>query len=238
MYPTVLFDLDDTLSYGTKYYHDVQAKGSKFISDVTGVSEAMALELIQTIDLAAAKAEPRFRKERFPSSFVEALLDAGNYTGRPVTMTDVSTVYNLGDSVYTAEYELRKGAKDIIASARSLGYNTVLVTKGDPEVQNYKIDKNELRDYFDNIHIVETKNKLVWGSIVEMNSILSQTSYIIGDSLKDDIAPCKELGITTIHISTENAWAYNAIDGIKPDYQVDCLTEVRGILVSNLVAQV
>lgn len=225
---TALYDFDDTLIFCSKYYRDAYRVGGEYISNLTGgvMSPDAVIKVIADIDLAVARDEPMFRKDRLADSFVNALRTLSPQH----SSIDVQAVRDAANSVYRAEYALRDGALELLDLTRNLGYRNVLVTKGDAEVQRYKIEKHGLAQYFANINIVRQKNVQTWADILVQEKANTRTSFVIGDSLKDDIAPCNTLGVRTVHISTEDAWAYNTVDGVTPDFHVDSLGEFHAML--------
>lgn len=227
MAASFLCDMDDTLTYCSKYYIDAHEAGAKLISEFAGVTPEHARALITEIDLEAARKRRNFNKDRFGDSFVHALWEAHTQTRKrgSITPAQEDVVRAAANAVYTAEYGLKEGAVDLLKQVRRVGLQAILVTKGDEEVQNYKIEKNGLKPYFNAIEIVKNKSFDTWQAIVERHNVTARYSFVIGDSLKDDIAPAKRLGLRTIHVANEDCWAYNSHD-VEPDHTVSSLLDV------------
>lgn len=99
----------------------------------------------------------------------------------------------LGD---TFAVELFKNAKEVLSLTN---FNKVLVTRGNPILQNKKIDGLGIREYFSEIHMCETDDgkRHLFKEIIER---LHPTMTIaIGNRIDAEIRYGKEFGATTIH---------------------------------------
>lgn len=226
---TALFDLDDTLIECGIYYREALRKGGEFIAKRTGMSVDRATSLISDMDLYAVSIDPNFRRDRFPRSFYAASIAADLLANNWPDYAASGDAYSIGDSVFAAAYALREGAIGTLGTLLSEGYRLVLVTKGDRVVQQSKIDRHHLDDYFSSIHIVQSKGTEQLGEILEAERVDITRSVMVGDSLKDDIAPAIANGLRAIHIAPTDHWSYNNADVI-PTARIEELPELFAVL--------
>ncbi len=223
---TAVIDLDGTIVHCQIEYLRVRQKGAEYIESITGMPHATANKLIGHIDLINIEHTSCFTKSRYPTSFKSALTAAAVLCNTFVLPRELEAMYNIGNSVFSAEYPLRPNAVEFLKGLREKEFSLLLLTKGDPEVQNYKIEKHGLRCYFDNIKIVSKKCPDTFKSCVEEFGIHPATSISVGDSLKDDIYPASHNKIRTFLIASDDSkWSYNEYD-VKASEIVQSLEQV------------
>jgi putative hydrolase of the HAD superfamily len=200
MKPTLFIDLDNTLLECGAYYLRASDEAASVIAGATGMSPKAAKDLINAIDNAAVYGPQGFSRDRFPSSFEHAAHVATKiYHGKPDMKIGVMC-YDIADGVFTAEYALYDGVQKALTELREAGWQLVIRTKGDPEVQEYKIQKHNLRDYVDHVFISLTKTAAEFEAYITAVGADKATSWSIGDSRKDDIEPALAVGIKAILI--------------------------------------
>jgi FMN phosphatase YigB (HAD superfamily) len=86
----------------------------------------------------------------------------------------------------------------------SQSYHLYLVTQGNRESQQAKIDKLEITNYFKKIFLVNThqqENKFhAFQTVLELEKCLPEKILSVGNRLSDEIAYAKKLGMKTCHI--------------------------------------
>jgi len=132
--------------------------------------------------------------------------------------------YLIGEEVFSAEYPLYEGVREMLMQYKDGGHQLILFTKGDSIVQWNKIDKNRLQDIFDrdHIYIVGKKDGFTLERILIDQQLDPTDTAIIGDSIRDDIGAGKEVGIKTIWVNNQQKrpWAYEDKNHI-PDYTIN-----------------
>lgn len=229
MKPAILWDMDGTINRCAEYYMKCTEDFVTYKHHRTGLPKEVLHELVSKIDLASTKLPRAFTRARFPKSFEAASLAADVLAHREPNIHEAKIGHDIGDAVFSAEYRLYDGAKEVLHQYKQSGWTMVLVTKGDTEVQLYKIQKNGLADYFEHQHIVEEKTTDVFAEILAMSETDPASSWMVGDSLKDDIAPTKALGLKTVHITGGHSWEYNNHD-VLPDHTVASIKELTDII--------
>lgn len=207
----LLFDLDNTLIECKQYYDEVENAFVKRAAARTNLPEAFVRELVQTIDYESAKLHDGFNSTRFPRSFNAASLALDVIVGHPANVALAKQEEVLAALVFSAPYRPYPGALEALKAMRAAGYRIALVSKGDATIQHSKIAKHKLYDVFgyENIFVVPSKTIPTYQHILGTLEADPAKSWMIGDSLKDDIHPANELGLTTVHITdSHDPWRW------------------------------
>jgi len=228
--PYLICDMDGTLVNCGCYYKAATKKGAEHIELLTGMPAAVAKDMMEAIDLAAVKSLPPeigFLRQRYPSSFVKALEAASGIMGTPIHEDHRQQLFAIGDDVFEAPYSPFFGAVGTVQTVANMGYGVALLTKGDHDVQMSKIVRNGFDHLFDYVNITMRKDADTLAHFLEVIGADPTQSWMVGDSLKDDIAPAHDLGLTTVFVQEheENTWSYNH-HTVKPDYIVTSVVEV------------
>lgn len=207
----LFFDGDNTLFECARYYLDAERAFGRAMHKIHGIDPVLASKILCDIDVTCTKLDEGFSRLRYPRSFRAASLAIDAIYGTNVDHVAAEHMSGIGEAVFDAPYPLYPGVMKMLKAYKKYGWEMVLITKGDRAVQQRKIDINQLEEIFekDHIFIVEKKNINVLADIVSQLNIYTESAYMIGDSIKDDIGPALALNMTTIHIDSRNwKWAY------------------------------
>lgn len=111
-------------------------------------------------------------------------------------------------------------------------YRFLLLTNGSPELQQTKLDLTpELVPYFEEIVVSGAFGRgkpdpAIFEHALERVGVGRHEAVMVGDNLNTDILGANRAGITSIWVNRHAAEA----DGIKPDYEIECLTELPELL--------
>ncbi len=86
-------------------------------------------------------------------------------------------------------------------------HDLLMLTKGDDAEQQGKIDVSGLARFFRRIVIVREKNTATYSAFVEAESLDPARTWMIGNSVKSDIAPALAAGLGAVFIPNVNTWA-------------------------------
>jgi putative hydrolase of the HAD superfamily len=124
---------------------------------------------------------------------------------------EVGIMDDVGASALADEFSVKRterltlyiGARETLAELRRRGVRLALLTNGDSEGQNYKIDRFGLRGYFEKIFIEEEigmgkPEEYVYQLALAQMHIAPQEVWMIGDNLENDIAAPQAQGIKGI----------------------------------------
>jgi putative hydrolase of the HAD superfamily len=98
---------------------------------------------------------------------------------------------------------------DVEATLRVLRgrHDLLLLTKGDEEEQQGKIDVSGLARFFRSIVIVREKTPEVYADLVDAEGLDPRATWMIGNSIKSDIKPALAAGLGAVFIPNVNTWA-------------------------------
>ena len=214
----LIFDLDNTLIECGQHYLDAQNEFIRRTSSRTCLEPELVGSVLEHIDVQCSSLPDGFSRYRFPRSFRAAALALDAISGRleianPIVLRDslqfANEMFAVGDAVFSAEYPLYTGVHETLSHYKNGGWMMLLITKGDPEVQAWKIRKHNLGQYFDAVNVTLHKNADFLRKLTEEHEIDPGRSWVIGDSLRDDIGPGKEVGFNTIEVRTATGrWGY------------------------------
>lgn len=234
--PFVFFDLDGTLVNCGCYYKEATRTGARFIEQHTGMPFDHARDLIDAVDLAAVRSLPvelGFLRGRYPHSFVVALEAATRVMNKPFALTFEARdeIHAIADAVFDAPYTPYFGAEGVVRSMSAAGYGVALLTKGDHDVQYSKITRNGFDRLFDYVNITLRKDEETLANYMSVIGADPAQSWMVGDSLRDDIAPAHALGLHTVFVQEDPAhtWAYTH-HHVEPDHVVGSVTELLSII--------
>ena len=94
-------------------------------------------------------------------------------------------------------------------------HDLLLLTKGDEDEQQGKIDVSGLARYFRSIVIVREKTPEVYADLVDAEGLDPHATWMIGNSIKSDIKPTLAAGLGAVFIPNVNTWAleHDELDG-------------------------
>lgn len=237
----VIFDLDDTLVQCNIYFDEVLDEFTEMLLvwlDDSRVTEADIRSKQTEIDIAGVE-QMGFVSTHFPHSLIETYRYFCDFLQREPNLAEEDRLMKLGMSVYEREIEPYPGMVETLNLLRSQGHELYLYTGGETAIQQRKIEQMRLADYFEErIYIRRHKNVEALEEILRSRSFDRKRTWMIGNSLRTDIAPALAAGINTIYIKHPNEWSFNLIDLKKTAdtsmYTVASLAEVPGIIAEAL----
>lgn len=207
----LIFDLDNTLVRCSEYYADAKNGFAMLMCENTGISQDIALGILEALDAQSIKIDG-FGRSRFPKSFQAASVAIDVLMGKQPSKARAKKAWSLGNSVFTAPYTLYDDALPALEEIKLMGFEMFLCTKGDPQVQARKIRVNKLNKIFPESHIyIDTvKNSAHFLRIIKEHKLFPPDTICVGDSLKDDVGSAHKAGLRSIHVAGQQVekWAY------------------------------
>lgn len=212
---SILFDLDDTLIHCNKYFDEVIGKFASLMADwfkEYGLTAQEVKEKQLELDLAGI-AKEGFTAERFPESFAETYDFFSSRYGRPAPPAERAIALELGYSVYDSAFELYPDVVDTLFRLQAEGHRLSLFTGGVARIQKNKVEKVNLGPFFeDRIYVAQHKNADALEAILTENGFDRSRTWMIGNSLRTDIAPALDCGIGAVYIPPLSNWAFDMTD--------------------------
>ncbi|MFF1613938.1 HAD family hydrolase [Amycolatopsis sp. NPDC058278] len=85
-------------------------------------------------------------------------------------------------------------------------HELLLLTKGDAEEQQRKLDSSGLAHHFRGVHIVAEKDVDTYRRLTRDLDLAPAATWIIGNSPKSDILPARQAGMNPVFIPNDNTW--------------------------------
>jgi putative hydrolase of the HAD superfamily len=196
----LVFDGDDTLWFNAYKYHLPMIRCAEIIYQDLGVYSPHPLKILQIHDEIDRKNVARygFDKKRFPLSWVQTYQKICIDRGLRPKKSLEKKLYQTAAKFWQPPFPLMKGVYKTLRSLKGRGFYLVLLTIGDPEVQQKKIDSTGIKKYFHEIRIV-LKDKSE--TLKEFSSKFgSEKVWMIGNSKKSDIAAAIQANVKAIYI--------------------------------------
>jgi FMN phosphatase YigB (HAD superfamily) len=118
---------------------------------------------------------------------------------------------------------------DLFLEDVSRSTSIFLVTAGHHPTQHKKIELSGLKDYFDEIHVIDYKGKETKGDA--FNLILAHHNFrpehvlVVGDRLASEIYQASKLGLTTAWLKS-GEHTQERMDAVTPDFTYESIVEL------------
>lgn len=232
-YPrAIIFDLDDTiLDYDTVAEAAWQAVCSRYASRVTGGDAPALLQAINAESDRFWDDPERHRRGRLnlPAARFEVITAVLHEYGisDPELAMEMA---RLRTAIFDENLQPFQGAIDAVSRLYHAGIRLGMITNGAEEVQNQKIERFGLRPYFDCILIegafgIGKPDPRVFNHVLVQLSSTPADTWMVGDSLPNDIAPAQALGIYTVWHDHRGV-GLPAAAGLRPDRIIRSLNEL------------
>ena len=137
---------------------------------------------------------------------------------RPATDRERRAIEDLATDLVEHKIEL---VPDVAETLRDLGirHRLFLLTKGDPDEQQAKVDASGLAKHFTAVHIVAEKRVETYLELARHHGLAPEETWMIGNSPRFDILPARRAGWNAVYIPNTNTWALE-IDELEPDDRI------------------
>ena len=198
---TLIFDADDTLWENNVVFERVIEDYLDWVAHPT-LDRAQVRAVLNEIELANTVAHGYGSRV-----FLRTLGDwIGRLNERPASPTEEAQIRELAAALAEHRVEL---LPDVAETLDQLGsrHSLFLLTKGDPDEQQRKIDASNVSHHFIDIHIVAEKNVDTYHSVTSQHDLDPARTWMIGNSPKSDILPARCAGLNAVFIPNDNTWA-------------------------------
>ena len=198
---TLIFDADDTLWENNVVFERMIEDYLDWVAHPT-LDRAQVRAVLNEIELANTVAHGYGSRV-----FLRTLGDCfGRLNERPASPTEEAQIRELAAALAEHRVEL---LPDVAETLDQLGsrHSLFLLTKGDPDEQQRKIDASNVSHHFIDIHIVAEKNVDTYHSVTSQHDLDPARTWMIGNSPKSDILPARRAGQNAVFIPNDNTWA-------------------------------
>lgn len=229
MFDIIAFDADDTLWLNEPLYQGVEEKFTRLLS-AYGKSEEISQALFRnemtnmTLYGYGAKA--------FALSMIQTAVEVSE--GR-VQADQVLQIISWIKTMLAEAKPLLPGVKEVVSQLAER-HTLMLLTKGDLNEQEAKLEGSGLQDYFTYVEIVKHKNAQVYSDLLTRYDITPARFLMIGNSLKSDVLPVVEIGGQAVYIPAQVTWAHEetAHRGDRTYYELEHIWELPDLINSLL----
>jgi Predicted hydrolase (HAD superfamily) len=158
--------------------------------------------------------------------FILSLLEASvQLSNNQPDFQNIDKIIKIGKDMLTQTTQL---LPDVEESLRHLSehYTLIMITKGDLLDQQRKVQESGLLKYFSSIEIVSEKDEQTYLEILEKNNISPQDFLMVGNSLKSDVLPVRNIGGTGIYIPHKFTWKHEEVDS---NFDLERVVELKNI---------
>lgn len=237
---TLIFDLDDTVLRCNEYYSHLREEFAQRMLEIDGVETTEEVDdLFQNIQMAL-KDEYGYSRSRFPASMVQTYRRLMKVHGHTPDPEQAREMFELGNSVFAAPYRPYPGALEALQSYHEAGFQLGLFTKGDPEIQQMKIQRYQLDEIFDAIEIIETEKCPETLARLEhqIRNGSPRPGVMIGNSLRDDVRVGQQAGLGAVWVRSSKKARQNRfvaameeeIGAVQPDAIIEHLRDLRQVI--------
>lgn len=207
MIKAVFFDMDNTLLCTQELYEEAHGELARFIDARRPLPADEIIETARKFEVALFDVYA-YGAEMLPQAFENTLLhyipDASDAL--------VDEARRIANNVYASVPAVKPGAAEALELLASR-FDLYIITAGDREVQQQRIDNMPFRDMFNEIVIVPEKNAGTYEALLSRLGLRAEEAVMIGDSLRSDIIPSIEAGMSAIHIASIN-WHGREMNGL------------------------
>jgi len=118
----------------------------------------------------------------------------------------VRQVEKLGLGIMNRPLEIIAGVPETLRYLSSR-HSLYLVTKGDPQEQNRKVESSGLEIYFQAVEIVAEKDPSTYCALLRRHAWEPARTWMIGNSPRSDVNPAISAGLNAVFIPHANTWA-------------------------------
>ena len=207
---TLIFDADDTLWENNVIFERVIVDYLDWVAHPT-LDRAQVRAVLNEIELANTVAHGYGSRV-----FLRTLQDCfALLSERPASPAEEAQIRELATALVEHRVEL---LPDVAETLDQLGsrHSLFLLTKGDPDEQQRKIDASDVSHHFLDIHIVAEKDVDTYHSVTSQHDLDPARTWMIGNSPKSDILPARRAGLNAVFIPNDNTWVLER-DELDPD---------------------
>ncbi|MEV4118436.1 HAD family hydrolase [Micromonospora sp. NPDC049645] len=196
----LIFDADDTLWENNVVFERVIDDFLSWLHHPT-LDRAELRAVLDDIERANAVAHG-YGSKVFLRSLAECL---ERLRERPATDSERQEIDRLAVALVEHKVELMPGVADALDELATR-HELLLLTKGDRDEQQRKLDACGLLHHFGAAHIVVEKNVDTYRWLVREHGFAPEDAWMIGNSPKSDILPARAAGLNAVFIPNANTW--------------------------------
>ncbi|MFD5463100.1 HAD family hydrolase [Kitasatospora sp. NPDC127059] len=206
---TLVFDADDTLWENNVLFERVI---DGFLNWASAPEDRTRTRVLLDEIEAKNAVTLGYGAEMFRQSLRDCL---ESLNGRIPTDAENDRVEELLTPLTNRQVELIEGVAETLLTL-SGEHELLLLTKGNLEEQQRKVDASRIAHHFRSIHIVPEKNVDTYRQLTADLGLEAGRTWMIGNSPKSDILPALRAGLKAVYIPHEHTWVLEH-DEFRPE---------------------
>lgn len=219
----VVFDGDNTLWNVEQLYDSAREKFCAIAPHHGFTSEEFEAHQ-RALDAQLYKAYG-YSRLRFAQSFKETL---AHFVSSP-SAEALEAVGRIAERVFETAAPVHPGVDEVLQALLAKGKRLALVTAGDTDVQRLRLEHFRREHLFQLIRIVPTKTAEALAALLKDLETKPQDACMVGDSLRSDILPAVSLGMSAVHLRSQN-WELVEIADFAVPPEVPSITSLHQLL--------
>ena len=196
------FDADDTLWENELFFHQAQMKFIELHPHIKDPEEVIFRIENENIKFYGYGIK----------GFILSLLEASvRFSNNEPNFQNIDKIINIGKDMLAQNIQLLPEVEETLRHL-SEHYMLIMITKGDLLDQQRKVERSGLLKYFSSTEIVSEKDEQAYLEILEKYNISPQDFLMVGNSLKSDVLPVRNIGGTGIYIPHKFTWKNEEVE--------------------------
>lgn len=210
---TLILDADDTLWENNVFYEEATDAFARRMAD-DGFDESEARQVLDQVERERVPLVG-YAPLEFVNSMVIAYERLCETHGRPPQSEVAAEVEAIARQVIDYPMILLEGVAETLPRLHRY-CRLILLTKGNPDVQQAKIDRSGLESYFDAVHIVAEKDADVLRDLLARHGLDTERTWMVGNSPRSDINPALAVGLRAVYIPYHRPWNWEHASLLDP----------------------
>ncbi len=202
---TLILDADDTLWENNIFYERAANDWGALLA-AEGFAPHEARETLERIEHARIPLVG-YAPEEFARTLVIAYQELCRQHDRQPAPDVEATALEIGRSVLRYPIILLDGVAETMPLLQR-HFRLIVLTKGDPVVQQAKVDHSGLAGYLEAVHVVPEKGTEELRKLLAHYGLDPQQTWMVGNSPRSDINPALAVGIGAVYIPYSVPWAF------------------------------
>ncbi len=193
----LLIDADDTLWENNIYFEQATHDFITFL-DHSQLSETQVQVVIDEAE--------RMAQGYGSASFTRSLITVYRQLAeKEIRDEDIERVQRFGEQIRVHPIELLAGVRETLAYLFPR-HTLLLLTKGDAEEQEFKVERSGIKDFFQQVIVVDEKNITTYQRLRDELALDSSNSWMIGNSPRSDINPALAADFNAVFVPHPHTW--------------------------------
>ncbi|WCF11603.1 HAD family hydrolase (plasmid) [Paenibacillus thiaminolyticus] len=228
----LIWDLDDTLIITNPEYEKTNQDCAEIIADELFADFKQIIEISnkqRKIDLELIS-QYGFVRPRYLQSWIQTYIQLCNENGKNINHLIERKLTDAIENLYVRKCRNMPNSIDVLQQLKNEGYEMVVLTAGEDDVQRKRVDDAGMSKYMDAIYVYNYKTPCTLKEV--LGKYPGKSHYMIGNSLRSDIYPALSNGIHGIHVirDTWEADHYEIDSNHRLYHSVHSLREIPSLL--------